>query len=312
VISKSGTTTEPAIAFRLLKQHLEKKIGKEKASRRIIAITDKSKGALKKLATQEGYKTFIIPDDVGGRYSVLTPVGLVPIAFAGFNIGQLVKGALAAEKDTGIDIPFEKNPACLYAAARNALYKKGRLVEIMVNYTPKLHFLSEWWKQLYGESEGKENKGIFPSGVDFTTDLHSLGQYIQDGERILLETVIAVAEPRRRLVIPKTKDNLDELNYIAGKRLSVVNRMAQLGTTLAHLDGRVPNILIEIPRLNEFWIGYLMYFFEKACALSGYLLNVNPFDQPGVEAYKKNMFALLGKKGYEDQGKLLREIIEED
>jgi len=312
VISKAGTTTEPAIAFRLLKQHLEKKIGKEKASRRIIAITDKSKGALKKLATQEGYKTFIIPDDVGGRYSVLTPVGLVPIAFAGFNIGQLVKGALAAEKDTGIDIPFEKNPACLYAAARNALYKKGRLVEIMVNYTPKLHFLSEWWKQLYGESEGKENKGIFPSGVDFTTDLHSLGQYIQDGERILLETVIAVAEPRRRLVIPKTKDNLDELNYIAGKRLSVVNRMAQLGTTLAHLDGRVPNILIEIPRLNEFWIGYLMYFFEKACALSGYLLNVNPFDQPGVEAYKKNMFALLGKKGYEDQGKLLREIIEED
>jgi glucose-6-phosphate isomerase len=312
VISKSGTTTEPAIAFRLLKQHLEAKIGKEKAAKRIIAITDKNKGALRKLAAQEGYKTFVIPDDVGGRYSVLTPVGLLPIAIAGFDISKLVKGAISAEKDTGSEMPFEKNPACLYAATRNALYNKGYHIEIMVNYSPKLHFLAEWWKQLYGESEGKENKGIFPSGVDFTTDLHSLGQYIQEGERIIFETVVSILEPKHKLTIPKSENNLDELNYIAGKRLSVVNRMAQLGTTLAHLDGRVPNLNIQIPSLNEYWIGYLMYFFEKACALSGYLLHVNPFDQPGVEAYKKNMFALLGKKGYEEQGKLLREIIEED
>ncbi len=312
VISKSGTTTEPAIAFRLLKQHLEAKVGKEKAAKRIVAITDKNKGALRKLAIQEGYKTFIIPDDVGGRYSVLTPVGLLPIAIAGFNINKLVKGAICAEKDTGIEIPFEKNPACLYAATRNALYNKGYLIEILVNYSPKLHYLAEWWKQLYGESEGKENKGIFPAGVDFTTDLHSLGQYIQEGKRIIFETVVSVLEPKHKLIIPKSENNLDELNYIAGKRLSVVNRMAQLGTTLAHLDGRVPNLNIQIPSLNEYWIGYLMYFFEKACALSGYLLKVNPFDQPGVEAYKKNMFALLGKKGYEQQGKLLREIIEED
>lgn len=312
VISKSGTTTEPAIAFRLLKQHLESKIGKQEASKRIVAITDSSKGALRQLASQEGYRTFIIPDNVGGRYSVLTPVGLLPIAIAGFNIKDLVNGAAKAELATGTNIPFEENPACQYAAARNALYNKGYKVEIMVNYTPKLHFLAEWWKQLYGESEGKDNKGIFPTSVDFTTDLHSLGQYIQEGERFLFETVLAVGKSKHNLIIPEDTENLDELNYIAGKKLSDVNRMAQLGTTLAHLDGRVPNIEIQIPEISEFWLGYLIYFFEKACAISGYTLDVNPFDQPGVEAYKKNMFALLGKKGYEEQGKLLREILGED
>lgn len=312
VISKSGTTTEPAIAFRLLKQHLEAKIGKQEASKRIVAITDASKGALRQLATQEGYKTFIIPDNVGGRYSVLTPVGLLPIALAGFDIKNLIKGATDAEKNTGPDVPFEENQACQYAAARNALYNKGYKVEIMVNYTPKLHFLAEWWKQLYGESEGKEGKGIFPTSVDFTTDLHSLGQYIQEGERILFETVLSVLKSRHNLIIPEDSENLDELNYIAGKKLSDVNRMAQLGTTLAHLDGKVPNMEIQIPEINEYWLGYLTYFFEKACAISGYTLDVNPFDQPGVEAYKKNMFALLGKKGYEEQGKLLREILGEE
>ena len=310
VISKSGTTTEPAIAFRLLKQHLEEKVGKANAAKRIIAITDKSRGALRKLADQEGYKTFVIPDDVGGRYSVLTPVGLLPIAIAGFNIRELVKGAVDAEKFTGKDIPFEENPAAIYAAARNALYSSGKLVEILVNYSPKLHFIAEWWKQLFGESEGKENKGIFTAGVDFTSDLHSMGQYIQEGERILFETVISVGSPKHNLTIPADKDNLDELNYIAGKRLSEVNRMAQLGTTLAHVDGRVPNICISIPEVTEYWIGYLMYFFEKTCALSGYALGVNPFDQPGVEAYKKNMFALLGKEGFEQQGKELIKRIE--
>jgi glucose-6-phosphate isomerase len=312
VISKSGTTTEPAIAFRLLKQHLEAKVGKQEAANRIVAITDSSKGALRQLATQEGYKTFTIPHDVGGRYSVLTPVGLLPIAVAGFNIKMLVKGAADAEKATGVDIPFADNLACLYAAARNALYTNGYRVEIMVNYTPKLHFLTEWWKQLYGESEGKENKGLFPAGVDFTTDLHSLGQYIQEGERMIFETVLSVDKARRKIEIPYDSENLDELNYIAGKRLSDVNRMAQLGTTLAHLDGKVPNINIQIPEISEYWLGYLIYFFEKACAISGYTLDVNPFDQPGVEAYKKNMFALLGKKGYEEQGKLLREILGAD
>ncbi len=311
VISKSGTTTEPAIAFRLLRQHLEGKVGKKEAAGRIVAITDSSKGALRQLATQEGYKTFIIPDDVGGRYSVLTPVGLLPIALAGYDITNLVKGAVDAEKDTGEGVDFESNPACLYAAARNALYMLGYKIEVMVNYTPKLHFLTEWWKQLYGESEGKENKGIFPAGVDFTTDLHSLGQYIQEGERFIFETVIAVLRPKSRVLIPEDSSNLDELNYIAGKRLSEVNRMAQLGTTLAHLDGGVPNIEIQIPEINEYWIGYLIYFFEKACAISGYTLGVNPFDQPGVEAYKKNMFALLGKKGFEEQGRLLRDILGE-
>ncbi len=311
VISKSGTTTEPAIAFRLLKQHLEAKVGKEEATKRIVAITDASKGALRQLSTQEGYRTFTIPNDVGGRYSVLTPVGLLPIAIAGYSIGQLVKGAIQAEEQTAEHVPFNENIACQYAAARNALYKNGFNVEIMVNYTPKLHYLTEWWKQLYGESEGKENKGIFPAGVDFTTDLHSLGQYIQEGQRFIFETVISIAKTTKNLTIPTDSENLDELNYIAGKRLSEVNRMAQLGTTLAHLDGKVPNMNIEIPKISEFWIGYLMYFFEKACALSGYYIDVNPFDQPGVEAYKKNMFALLGKKGYEEQGRLLREILNE-
>lgn len=312
VISKSGTTTEPAIAFRLLKQHLEAKVGKTEAATRIVAITDPSKGALRQLATQEDYRTFIIPNDIGGRYSVFTPVGLLPIAAAGFDIQKLIDGAAAAEKQTGFDIPLTENPACLYAAARNALYENGYKTEIMVNYTPKLHYITEWWKQLFGESEGKENKGIFPAGVNFTTDLHSLGQYIQQGERLIFETVITVKNSKRKLEIPSDSANLDELNYISGKRLSDVNRMAQLGTTLAHIDGKVPNMSIEIPEINEYWLGNLMYFFQKSCAISGYTLAVNPFDQPGVEAYKKNMFALLGKKGYEEQGKLLREILGEE
>lgn len=306
VISKSGTTTEPAIAFRLLKQHLENKVGKTEASQRIVAITDKSKGALRKLADQEGYRTFIISDDIGGRYSVLTPVGLLPIAIAGFSIHDMIAGATAAEKDTNAKIPFDENPACIYAAARNALYQKGKKVEIMVNYTPKLHYFTEWWKQLYGESEGKENKGIFPAGVDFTSDLHSMGQYIQEGERILFETVLSIGSPTKNLVIPNDPDNLDQLNFLSGKRYSEVNRMAELGTILAHIDGGVPNIKISIPELSPYWLGYTMYFFERACALSGYTLNVNPFDQPGVEAYKKNMFALLGKPGFEEKGKELR------
>jgi len=311
VISKSGTTTEPAIAFRLLKQHLERKVGKAEASKRIVAITDKSKGALRKLADQEGYRTFIISDDIGGRYSVLTPVGLLPIAIAGFNISDMIAGAVEAENNTSKNVPFEQNPASIYAAARNALNYKGKDVEIMVNYTPKLHFLTEWWKQLYGESEGKEHKGIFPAGVDFTSDLHSMGQYIQEGERFIFETVISVEKPTKNLIVPNDPDNLDQLNFLSGKRYSEVNRMAELGTILAHLDGGVPQIKITIPELNAYWLGYTMYFFEKACALSGYTLNVNPFDQPGVEEYKKNMFALLGKPGFEEKGKELRERLGE-
>jgi len=306
VISKSGTTTEPAIAFRLLKQHLEGKVGKTEAASRIVAITDQSKGALRKLADTEGYRTFVIPDDVGGRYSVLTPVGLLPIAIAGFDIRQLVEGARHAMNDTSAHVPFEQNPACQYAAARNALYAKGKKVEIMVNYTPKLHFVTEWWKQLYGESEGKENKGIFPAGVDFTTDLHSMGQYIQEGERFIFETVLSVEKPWHKLTIPNDPDNLDQLNFLTGKRFTEVNHMAELGTIVAHNDGGVPCIQIIIPELSAYWIGYLLYFFERACAISGYILDVNPFDQPGVEAYKKNMFALLGKPGFEDEGKALR------
>ncbi len=306
VISKSGTTTEPAIAFRLLKQHLEGKVGKTEAASRIVAITDQSKGALRKLAEAEGYRTFVIPDDVGGRYSVLTPVGLLPIAIAGFNIRQLVEGARQAMADTSAKKPFDENPACQYAAARNVLYNKGKKVEIMVNYTPKLHFVAEWWKQLYGESEGKENKGIFPAGVDFTTDLHSMGQYIQQGERFIFETVLSVEKPFHNLTIPNDPDNLDQLNFLTGKRLSEVNHKAQLGTIVAHNDGGVPCIQITIPELNAYWIGYLLYFFERACAISGYTLEVNPFDQPGVEAYKKNMFALLGKPGFEEENKILR------
>ena len=306
VISKSGTTTEPAIAFRILREHLEKKVGVDEARKLIVAITDKAKGALRTLADNEGYKTYVIPDDVGGRYSVLTPVGLVPIALAGFNIRELVKGAVDMEKQTGQDIPFKENQAAIYAAARNALYNKGKVTEILVNYNPKLRFFSEWWKQLYGESEGKENKGIFPASVDFTTDLHSMGQYIQEGLRNLFETVISVSETTRELRIPEDKDNLDKLNYLSGKRIDHVNKMAELGTMLAHVDGGVPNIKIEMPKINEYYMGQLMYFFEIACGISGYTLGVNPFDQPGVEAYKKNMFALLEKPGAEEETKKIK------
>ncbi len=306
VISKSGTTTEPAIAFRLLKQHLENKVGKSEAANRIVAITDQSKGALRKLADTEGYRTFVIPDDVGGRYSVLTPVGLLPIAIAGFDIKRLIEGAIKAQADTAANVPFEQNKACQYVAGRNALYNKGKNVEIMVNYTPKLHYLTEWWKQLYGESEGKENKGIFPAGVDFTSDLHSMGQYIQEGERMIFETVISVENHSHKLTIPNDPENLDQLNFLSDKRYSEVNKMAELGTIAAHNDGGVPCISISIPELSAYWIGYTLYFFERACAISGYVLDVNPFDQPGVEAYKKNMFALLGKPGFEQEGKDLR------
>ncbi len=306
VISKSGTTTEPALAFRLLKGDIEEKYGKTEAGSRIIIVTDVSKGALRKLANTEGYKTFVIPDDIGGRYSVLTPVGLVAIAIAGFNIRELVKGARDMEKQSGPDVAFENNLPAQYAAVRNELYRNGRLVEILVNFNPKLHFFSEWWKQLYGESEGKEGKGIFPASVDFTSDLHSMGQYIQEGERILFETVISVKSPDKCVKIPVDPENLDGLNFLAGKRVDEVNKMAELGTALAHMDGGVPNMLIVIPELNEYYLGQLIYFFEKACGLSGYTLGVNPFDQPGVEAYKKNMFALLEKPGYESQTKAIK------
>jgi glucose-6-phosphate isomerase len=298
VISKSGTTTEPAIAFRLLKNHLEAKYGKQNAAQRIIAITDKEKGALKKLADEEGYKTFEVPDDVGGRYSVLTPVGLLPIAVAGFDISQLITGARNIEELCVKEHSIGSNPVFAYAAARNALYSSGKQIEILVNYLPNLQYFTEWWKQLYGESEGKEGKGIFPAGVNFTTDLHSMGQYIQDGLRTIFETVISVKQPNYELTIPPDADNLDKLNFLAGKRINDVNLMAEIGTTLAHVDGGVPNIRIEIPRVNEEYLGELLYFFEIACGLSGYQLGVNPFDQPGVEAYKKNMFALLGKPGF--------------
>jgi glucose-6-phosphate isomerase len=305
-ISKSGTTTETALAFRLLKTQLENQAGKTEAKQRIVAITDASKGALRTLATQEGYKTFVIPDNVGGRFSVLTPVGLLPIAVAGFDIRALVNGAVSMEKACGVDIPFAQNPAAIYAATRNELYRQGKKIEIMVNYHPKLHFFSEWWKQLYGESEGKENKGIFPASVDFTTDLHSMGQWIQEGERIIYETVLSIAEPKEKVLIPSDTENLDGLNFLAGKRVDEVNKMAELGTQLAHVDGNVPNLRIEIPELNEYYLGQLMYFFEKACGISGYVLGVNPFDQPGVEAYKKNMFALLDKPGYEEDSKAIK------
>ncbi len=309
VISKSGTTTEPAIAFRILKTHLEKKVGKAAAKDLIVAITDARKGALRITATREGYKTYIIPDDIGGRYSVLTPVGLVPLAIAGFDIRSLVKGAMDMEKISSSTTPFEENPSCLYAAARTMLYRSGKKIEILANFENKLHFLAEWWKQLYGESEGKEGKGIFPASVDFSADLHSMGQYIQEGERLLIETVISVAETKSRLLIPKDKEDLDGLNYIAGKRVDEVNKMAELGTMLAHVDGGVPNIRIELPKLNEYYVGQLMYFFEKACGISGYLLEVNPFDQPGVEAYKTNMFALLEKRGFEEETKKIKNRI---
>lgn len=309
VISKSGTTTEPAIAFRLLKELIESKYSKSEAKDRIVAITDEKRGALRTLATQEGYKTFVIPDDVGGRYSVLTPVGLLPIAIAGFDIQQLVKGAVDMKKLTSPEVPFDQNPAALYAATRNELYKNGKAIEILVNYTPKLHFVTEWWKQLYGESEGKDNKGIFPAGVDFTTDLHSMGQWIQEGVRNIFETVLSVKSPNSKLTVPVDPANLDGLNFLAGKRIDEVNKMAELGTLMAHLDGGVPNIRIELPLLNEYYLGQLIYFYEIACGISGYILDVNPFDQPGVEAYKKNMFALLEKPGFENETKALKERI---
>lgn len=307
VISKSGTTTEPAIAFRIIKDHLEKKVGKAQAADRIIAITDSSKGALKILAGLNGYDTFIIPDNIGGRYSVLTPVGLLPIAVAGLDIRALVKGAQAIADVTRKNKNAASNPALMYAAARNLLLQTGRSVEILVGFTPKLHFFSEWWKQLYGESEGKEGKGIFPASVDLTTDLHSLGQYIQEGQRILFETIISVRTPKKKITIPLEKEDSDQLNYLAGKRLSEVNHNAESGTILAHNDGNVPVLRIDLPELDEFYMGQLIYFFELACAVSGYILDVNPFDQPGVEAYKKNMFALLNKPGFEEEGKKLKE-----
>jgi len=306
VISKSGTTTEPALAFRLLKTDIEKKYGKPEAAKRIVAITDKSRGALRTLATKEGYKTFIIPDDVGGRFSVLTPVGLLPIAIAGFDISQLIKGAVDMQGLTKAEVPFEENPSAIYAATRNALLRKGKCIEIMANYNPKLHFFAEWWKQLYGESEGKEGKGIFPASVDFTSDLHSMGQYIQEGTRNLMETVVSISKPDSQIVIEKDSADLDGLNFLAGKRMDDVNKMAELGTILAHVDGNVPNIRIELPLLNEYYLGQLIYFYEIACGISGYLLNVNPFDQPGVEAYKKNMFALLEKPGFEAETKAIK------
>jgi len=294
-ISKSGTTTEPALAFRLLKKQLENSIGIAEARKRIIAITDQSRGALRTLATQEGYKTFVIPDDVGGRFSILTPVGLLPIAVAGIDIRQLVAGAVEMEKATGTNVSFAENSAALYAVVRNELYKQGKKIEILADFNHKLRFVAEWWKQLFGESEGKDHQGIFPASVDFTTDLHSMGQWIQEGERSIFETVLSVAKPRYTLEIPKDEADLDGLNYLAGKRVDYVNKMAELGTQQAHVSGGVPNIRIEIPELNEYHLGQLLYFFERACGISGYLLGVNPFDQPGVEAYKKNMFALLGK-----------------
>ncbi len=305
-ISKSGTTTEPAIAFRILKNHLEKKIGKAKAAERIIAITDEKKGALRSMAETNGYETFIIPDNIGGRYSVLTPVGLLPIAISGIDIRALVTGAKSMETLTRNNKHAESNPALLYAAARNLILQSGKPIEVMVGFTPRLHFFAEWWKQLYGESEGKDGKGIFPAAVDMTTDLHSMGQYIQDGQRILFETIISVKSPSKKLTIPTEKDDSDQLNYLAGRRLSEVNHNAELGTTLAHNDGNVPIITINIPALDEFYTGQMIYFFEIACAISGYILDVNPFDQPGVEAYKKNMFALLNKPGFEEAGKTLR------
>ena len=298
VISKSGTTTEPAIAFRILKEQLEKQAGKEAAKELIVAITAATTGAPRTLAPQEGYETYVIPDNVGGRFSVLTPVGLLPIAVAGHDIQKLIDGAKEMEKTTLH--PSDNNPSQIYARMRNALYRSGKKIEILVNFDPKLHYFSEWWKQLYGESEGKDGKGIFPAAVDFTTDLHSMGQWIQQGERTIFETVISVAKPAVERRVPEDKDNLDGLNYLAGKRIDEVNKMAELGTRMAHEDGGVPNIHITIDRLDEHTLGQLIYFFEKACGISGYLLGVNPFNQPGVEAYKRNMFKLLKKPGYED------------
>ena len=304
-ISKSGTTTETALAFRLLKKQCEDQRGKEMARKVIVAVTDAKKGAARVTADKEGYKSFIIPDNVGGRFSVLTPVGLLPIAVAGIDIDQLVEGARKMEEVCANQNMME-NPAALYAATRNELYQNGKKIEILVNFQPKLHYFMEWWKQLYGESEGKDHKGIYPSSVDFSTDLHSMGQWIQEGERTIYETVISVESPNHELHVPSDEENLDGLNFLAGKRVDEVNKMAELGTQLAHVDGGVPNMRVSVPKLNEYYLGQLIYFFEKACGISGYLLEINPFNQPGVEAYKKNMFALLNKPGYEEETKAIQ------
>ena len=306
-ISKSGTTTETAITFRLLKKMCEDQRGKDEARKVIVAVTDAVKGAARTTADKEGYKTFVILDNVGGRFSVLTPVGLLPIAVAGFDIAELLRGAQDMEKACDISVPFAENPCAQYAACRNALYAAGKKIEILVNYQPKLHYVSEWWKQLYGESEGKDGKGIFPASVDFSTDLHSMGQWIQDGERTIFETVISVDAPNSSLAVPADEENLDGLNFLAGKHIDEVNHMAELGTQLAHVDGGVPNIRITIPKLDAYNLGQLIYFFEKGCGVSGLLIDVNPFNQPGVEAYKKNMFALLNKPGYEAESKAIQE-----
>ena len=312
-ISKSGTTTETALAFRLLKKQCEEQRGKEEAKDVIVAVTDAKKGAARTCADKEGYKSFIIPDNVGGRFSVLTPVGLLPIAVAGFDVKQLVAGAADMEKACGKDVAFEENPAAIYAATRQALYTQaGKKIEIVCNFQPKLHYFAEWWKQLYGESEGKDQKGIFPAACDFTTDLHSMGQWIQEGERSIFETVISVETPNEKLLFPHDDENLDGLNFLEGKRVDEVNKMAELGTCLAHVDGGVPNILVNVPELNAYYLGQLIYFFEKACGISGLLEEVNPFNQPGVEAYKKNMFALLNKPGYEAESKAIQERLKNE
>ena len=312
-ISKSGTTTETALTFRLLKKQCEAQMGKDVAREVIVAVTDAKRGAARTCADKEGYKSFIIPDNVGGRFSVLTPVGLLPIACAGFDIKALVAGATDMEKATGVNVPFGENIAAQYAAVRNALYNEGgKKIEIMVNYQPKLHFMSEWWKQLYGESEGKDGKGIFPAACDFTTDLHSMGQWIQEGERSIFETVISIETPEKTLLFPRDEENLDGLNFLAGKRVDEVNKMAELGTRLAHVDGGVPNIRVSVPQLNEYYLGQIIYFFEIACGINGNLLAVNPFNQPGVEAYKKNMFALLNKPGYEAESEAIQKRLAEE
>ena len=306
VISKSGTTTEPAIAFRIIKEEIERRYGKEEARERIVAVTDKARGALKTLADNEGYPSYVIPDNVGGRVSVLTPVGLLPVGVGGVDIEALVAGAVEMEKATAAEVAIEENLAAQYAIVRNVLYGEGRKIEILGSYEPKLQYINEWWKQLYGESEGKDGKGIFPASVTLTADLHSMGQYIQEGERTLFETIISVENPAHKVVIEADKENLDGLNFLAGKRISEVNRMAELGVQLAHVDGNVPNIRIALPTIEARTIGALLYFFEKACGISGYMLGVNPFNQPGVEAYKKNMFALLDKPGYEEESKAIK------
>ncbi len=308
VISKSGTTTEPAIAFRVFKKKLEDKYGKEGAAKRIYATTDKARGALKGLATEEGYETFVVPDDVGGRFSVLTAVGLLPIAVSGADIQKLMEGA-ASGREAALNTPYEENDAVLYAVVRNILHRKGKSTEVLANYEPSLHYVSEWWKQLYGESEGKDRKGIFPASVDLTTDLHSMGQFIQDGARIMFETVLSVEECEQEIIMNEEPVDLDGLNYLAGKNVDFINKNAMNGTILAHTDGDVPNLMVKIPRQDEFSLGQLFYFFEFACGISGYLLGVNPFNQPGVESYKKNMFALLGKPGYEaEREELLKRL----